>query len=437
MTESWKNIDQVFKDKFSAFEAEPPAHIWDNVRNSIGDNPGDGGSGAQGGGIGSFIIFFIVVLLVSFVAPNRKGDPTQIDATSSPSLMTDYYYSSQTVYSQKGNQSQKIAERDDAIPESLQDEIEMINAEDFSHLTDEDPKDYVIDGLQGQEEPLASVAFQRTSDYVKTNALKFALLEQGVSEKQIKEILNRQISNSPIPDHDENNSLDANWMAGISFTPEAVFFNKTDNLTNQRYSGGIDLIYRRNVLTIQSGIHLAKTNDQGTLKIDYEKYIGSYDNVTNITFDTIDGQIIPEFETAKVDVYDSIPHVDYSPLVTDYYYLDIPLLIGYEIDQRRFTWTLMTGPSLSVKVSENNNAVDPEKLQEDLVLEREYITPLRLKTNMQAVVMAGMRYKLSRHVSFSFQPMLRYNINSMYDKNVMSTKHPYSFGVRSGIVIDF
>jgi len=40
MTENYRNIDDLFRDKFEKFEMDPPEHVWQNVKAGISGNNG-------------------------------------------------------------------------------------------------------------------------------------------------------------------------------------------------------------------------------------------------------------------------------------------------------------------------------------------------------------------------------------------------------------
>ena len=93
MTDSWKNIDLVFKDKFNKFEAEPPPHVWENIKSEIGINPGGTPPSKGNGGLSSLLIFIVVLLLVSFISPKTKTDLSNESIVMTDQISDNSYYS--------------------------------------------------------------------------------------------------------------------------------------------------------------------------------------------------------------------------------------------------------------------------------------------------------------------------------------------------------
>ena len=66
MSKEFKNIDDLFRDRFESFEPEPPGHVWDNIKSHIQENPAKGGFGLKGGGIAGLSAILITAGLISF-----------------------------------------------------------------------------------------------------------------------------------------------------------------------------------------------------------------------------------------------------------------------------------------------------------------------------------------------------------------------------------
>ncbi len=214
------------------------------------------------------------------------------------------------------------------------------------------------------------------------------------------------------------------------FNPAVTGFN------NRSYSLDLNAIYQFSEFIVQSGFGFGWSSDNGNYKIDYNQYLGSYDDVYDVTFDTIGGQLIPIYHTESVNVYDTLDHVTISPTKRHFTYLNIPLLFGYRNEGKRWGWNVKAGPSLSFLIKEDIPDINLTDSQ-NKILNVEDEIPGRLKTNWQFVISAGLSYKLSNTISLAVEPLFKYYVNPIHDQNGTKTGNPYSFGLRAGFVLGF
>jgi len=214
-----------------------------------------------------------------------------------------------------------------------------------------------------------------------------------------------------------------------------IFYPDNNDLNNRTYSLDVNAIYKFSGYFLQSGLGVSWASDEGNCEIDYNEYLGSYEDVYNVTYDTIGNELNPIYHTETVNVYDSIDRVSIMPTKNHYTYLQIPLLFGYGNENRRFGWFVKGGPSLSIMVHKDLSSNDMSGT-EDKVLSVENEIPSRINTNWQFVFSGGISYKLSNHLSLSAEPVFRYYLNSTYDRSQLEIKNPYSLGLRVGFLID-
>jgi hypothetical protein len=226
------------------------------------------------------------------------------------------------------------------------------------------------------------------------------------------------------------------WMFGLYFTPEMIAYPSDDRLTNYSYSLDLNASYKFGRYFLQSGLGLSRNHDQGNSMIDYNKYLGSYEDVYNITFDSTENGIVPIYHTETVHVYDSTSHVIISPTKRYFTYLQVPLFLGFGEEAKRFGWFVKGGPSLSFLVHEKIPSSEMEN-SKDKVANIENELPGRISTNWQFIVSAGATYKLGSRMSISMEPMFRYYIKSVYEQDKLNTKHPFSVGLRTGLLVSF
>ncbi len=451
MSESDKNIDNLFRDKFKDFELDPPDYIWKNIHKAILQK----GVGLpvkpfyRGGIAGITIIIFLlgILSLLLFFHPFGNGGITNKE---NPALNN----SSIT----RAINKDKVEKLTESITES----------KDGSEINLNTTK--MADGLNSLSENNSS-AISTTSRLVVTensvakknisnpghnsnsndnqsesiidseNGISLTNPSGSESEIQSENPENNGLnssSNSGIaknPDIKSDYSKNSNWSFGIYFTPEIIYNPSAVNLNNRSYSFDLHAIYTFSDYLIQSGIGLTRSTDDGNYKVDFNKYLGSYPDVYDVTFDTTGGTVTPIYHTETVNVYDSVNHYTITPAKCYYYYLQIPVLLGYGKEYKRIGWFVKGGPSLSVMIHEKESGVAYSDADKVLNITNE--APARIHTNWKFILSAGITYKLGNHFKLSVEPVFGYYLNPLYDMGKLSAKHPYSLGLRSGFLINF
>ena len=137
------------------------------------------------------------------------------------------------------------------------------------------------------------------------------------------------------------------WSIGVYFNPE-VSSCKDQSIENTvSYNASILPQISFNHFFMQSGVNLRFTHDKGNYAVDYNRYLGTYEDVDYITFDTIDNVIIPTYYTHTVEVWDTVNHYAISETKVNYTYLEIPLLFGYRYTFGKFSLFAKAGPAAS------------------------------------------------------------------------------------------
>lgn len=472
MSKEYKNIDDLFKDKFENFEVDPPDYLWDKVKSGIPGNS-DKGSGFKfnNGGIAGLTLILITLGFLSFFIVNNSFV-----------INDEEGFNKQTI--QVVHESELLAEH---LPENnnpqtkeiISPDIKDAEKENVSSKSKEKKKDkekkYRVKAsnpnrnstLFIQPELTATIPAHReaqinlTANPFRGSAVSLVNNPHFDSPKQISPA---QINNNIQPTEGiENNRIDSEmvrgqekaemdsdrsgknknnygeggpWAFGVYFTPEMISYPSDNELKNYSYSLDLHANYKVGNYFLQSGLGLARSHEQGNSQINYNKYVGSYEDVYNVTFDSTSGTLIPVYHTETVNVYDSINHVEISSSKRYYTYLQIPLFVGYGKELNRFGWFVKGGPSISFLVDEKLPESDMNPM-DALVLNVEDELPARINTNWQFVLSAGVTYKLGTRVSISVEPMFRYYIKSVYEQDKLNTKHPYSIGLRTGFLLNF
>jgi hypothetical protein len=184
---------------------------------------------------------------------------------------------------------------------------------------------------------------------------------------------------------------------------------------------------------LQSGIGLRTGSDRGDLRIDYNKYLGSYEDVYDVTFDSTENGIVLNYHTETVDVYDTVPYYSVSESKANYAYLDIPLLLGHEWSFNKMSLYIHAGPSFSLYLGRKTLQADfPE--ENIRILNESPQIPSREQINWQIMAGAGINYSLTDRLGLSLEPTFRYYLTNDFNKQQLNTRHPYAFGVRAGLI---
>jgi len=465
MNEKYSNIDDLYRDKFKDFELYPPDHVWENVKKEIGHpNAGKGGQSlSKGGIIGLTILLVVISTLTFYFLQNTIGRNPAKDIKSSEQSGIPLNKSvPRSVKSDSFDKNEKLGlKAKDSGIEKYQDlptRFDLVQGKNLpsgktslsvdEHIIVSESKNGQNLPQEGQNQTLVDKVFTASDFNTKPgDGYEFTVTDDSddyFTEEKITddnsdpELVQNNIENSgesaPIQTSDYGRK--GNWGAGLFFSPEMIFYPSSSNFNSRSYSFDLHAIYSLSGFILQTGVGVGMSSDNGNYKIDYNRYLGSYDDVYEVTFDTINGQVIPVYHTESIDVYDSIDYITITPTKRKYTYLNIPLLVGYGYEGKRFGWSIKTGPSISILIHENVPDISLGDSQ-DKILGIENELPGRLKTNWQFMLTGGASYKLSNSLNFMLEPVFRYYINSAYEQNNTISKRPYSFGIRAGLVLGF
>lgn len=224
------------------------------------------------------------------------------------------------------------------------------------------------------------------------------------------------------------------WSLGVYFVPE--IYNSEGEYAEKTLFGFDGLMrYTWYNYTLEAGIGLGRVRNENLYTVDYNAYLGTYQDLDSIAFkvDTASQTIVPEYFFNEVEVYDSTTSSYFKRSVNKYTYLQFPLFIGYRHPMGRLSLTMRGGPMLSVMVGSK----EPEVYIDDetnRIIQIKDRTPGRLTTNWQFLLNAGISYQLTSKLSLSLEPGIRFYLDPIYQGE--ATK-PWSVNIRSGIIYEF
>lgn len=436
MSEESKYLDQLFQSKFDAFETEPPAAVWDNVHAEL--------HGKGGGSINPINLAVLAALIMisgllgysiinnSSSTPNRNmviDGQTAILFQKPVLLHPEALELPAVIETRLAAEPQKqYSSFLPAAQENSNDEIEGAPESQNPHNT---LHAYYVETTFGDAfSEKARIARLRARS---SNGLYSSLNLNATDIRVRTNEYNPRYAG--VNDGERRYNRRASWQMGVYFTPEVIFY-PDDSIPNQK-AYTFELIGRwvKNDFFVESGLGLSFSSDDGKYAIDYEKFLGSYDDVYNVTFDTTEsGALVPIYHTNIVDVYDSVSEYKVEQTTNKYTYLQIPVYIGFQREVNRFGWFIKGGPILSILMNENIPTPDAGN---DRIVDVDQQMPGRVNTLWQLGFSAGFTYQLSRKVSIAVEPTFKYYLNSQYQRKYITTRHPYSVGLRTGLLFNF
>ena len=183
---------------------------------------------------------------------------------------------------------------------------------------------------------------------------------------------------------------------------------------------------------VRFGLNLSYTGDAGFTDVDYvsNDFMGTYDDVYNVTFDTIGGTITPIYHTKTVEVWDSIQHIAISEVNNRYLFTNLPVLLGYKSNFKNINWYLYAGPAIGIQLAKwiDDHSMNTENIE---ILNLNNKLPIRSTINYQMWVGAGIEYKVGGKASLILEPSYKYYFNSLYSDEAYKV-NTSAFALRIG-----
>jgi hypothetical protein len=436
MAEDFNHIDQIIRQKFDNFEPEPPVQVWENIRSSIPKTPPPPTS--PGMLLPIIVSFSILIFISGLFHHYYNNNPEKARAEAGKTIQTASLGSTgSTTISDPGLQ-ETFYQAASEVPAVGQEPI--IAAEpSVSSVPVRMPFDQSVSADKKKKN---SKSAKTTSDQnipsrgeykpglvqaIKSGDLSYSEVKKyNLSLRDIRKIQGYK---------EESNAKPLEWSVGLFFNPEMSSCND-ENIENS-VSYNVSVLPRLSInrFFIQSGINTRFTHDKGNMTVDYRRYLGSYEDVYLVTFDSTENGVIPTYYTETVEVFDTIAHYAVAETKARYTYLEIPLMFGYRYSFGKFALYANAGPSASFRVGKYvPEAQDPE--DNARIVNVNYQVPLRSTVDWQLLVGAGFEYQLGGKMSFSMEPTFRQSLKSEYD--LAGTKgRTNSFGLRLGLNYKF
>ena len=442
MNNNNRHIDNIFRDKFDDFSPMPPSHIWTGIESGINSKPNI--PLYKNKRIITASAIFLLAILAAFVVINPISFSTSEKNLTQKSTIDKNNHSISDIKESNSN----ILDND----EVLNDNNNVGGSNKSNNLIAEIPeaiiknKPPMVDNIEATINHDAIVTIGLGKNIETTNDLhldvikmkqSFQISTEPYNYNFTPENRNYQQSFNAIAVDKPKNISSSHWKVGSYISPELSISNIDSVEILNAYTISIEPTYFiNNNWFFRFGVGFSYVRDRGFAKINYitNDYIGSYDDVYDITFDTIAGQISPVYHTKSVEIWDSVHHVSVSNVTNKYVYLQLPALFGFysKKPNSHIGWYIMGGPVFNIKTSSwidnptlSVKDADIIRLQNNL--------PIRANKYFQLWVGAGVEYQVNKKLSVAVEPGYRHYFKSIYNESYSATSSS-GFALRVGLV---
>jgi hypothetical protein len=432
------NIDLLFRNGLSDYEALPPPGIWEGIKPVISKPKR------------SFLFFrvaaSVAVLIVSgfITAMLVRNIPSGSDTVSLPLI---------------GDRTPVSVEKENILKPS-----QALAYQTLTKVTDK--KEAVINVKSAITE---TSLFSLPSPELYTSFLKNPPAKeannnrrQGSLQKAYNPSFSEIADEASVQVKENLPSKDKRWSVGAMVTP--AYYSSIDLSSNGAsgdlikseepafsYAGGLTFAYSLNKrFSVQTGInyssigrHIEGVNSYSG----YGKFLDSkgesqFGVVTSSgTIKSINGDIYlaDNNSGAKVmsvftrDVFDPVKNnLSYinSTLTQNFNYVEVPVFLKYKLIDRNIDLKVIGGVSYNILV--NNTAYTTSGGTRYYIGNTEGLSPVLLSSSLGM----GMEYNFSGKLSLNLEPTFRYYITPLGGM-AGSSIHPYSIGILSGISYKF
>ncbi len=152
--------------------------------------------------------------------------------------------------------------------------------------------------------------------------------------------------------------------------------------------------------------------------------VSKYDSLETFHNDTITAV---KYDTLDVIIIDTIKTRSFYEFVNRYTYMEIPLIVNYEIKHNKFSYIVGGGLITGIFLNAQGKGISVD----DKVVSFKDLPFMKL--NLSGVVNAGVHYHLNPKMSILFEGVYRRNFNSIYNSSYFLEQRFNSFGLKLGI----
>lgn len=427
-------LSALVKQKLADYEKQPPAHVWENIHAQLNT----GTATAHSGLVFMFRKHWYVaaalaaaILLLLFVL-SFAGDAGVYNQSILP---PQSQLSSETTTNNTSSGSQlKIASVSQIyVPGGA------VNHH-TSTLPEKEENNKTANPFERKEWPPVTRLFSQFPDQLASASKAVSFAQQGQVYgdliRQLPESEKQQNIYAELPASLSGNNK---WAFGVFATPEMLYSPSQTSGGKPSLSADVAVMYKFSNYFLQSGVSLGSSDDNSNANINYlqTEFMGTYQDVYDVTFDTSGDEPQPVYHTQEVEVYDTTQHSTTTLYTNSYRYLSLPLLMGYQQQiTEKFSYSIKGGPMVSFMLEESSRFsfnYDNAHIQEI-----HNMPAGRVTTNWQALVSLGLQYRIHKNIHLAIEPRMKYYFNPVYNTQSQgSNNNPVALGVRTGLVVGF
>ena len=442
-----KHIDQIIREKFNAYSVSPPEHIWAGIEKGISVRPAAYLLwNRRTITISAIVLLALITSIILFNPLSTVTSDNDSKLTPTEENITLHSDINVVIPNSEENITDSDIETNTSDPITIESGKPLVSEEQLSGTNNTNSYESNAEQLT-IDKPINSGSIAAQNNQGRDNIDHVNIIKMKKSA-----FINPEIySNDYIPENRDFTQYtqdeilidptiarsDSRWRIGYYIAPELSISNFDSVQILNSYTLSVEPTYFFNEhWFVRFGLGISYVRDRGFANISYltNEYMGSYDDVYDITFDTVSGNIIPVYHTKTVEVWDSVRHVSVSEVTNKYVYLQVPALFGYYHNKpgSDFSWYLFGGPAFNIKIGSWID--DPKPDDEDAdIIDLQNKLPIRSNNYFQLWLGAGLEYEVNKKISIAVEPGYRYYFKSIYSEPYNATSSS-GFSLRVGIV---
>ena len=288
--------------------------------------------------------------------------------------------------------------------------------------------------IVAEEEQAAKETIVNKSAEKEVSPQNIASKEESAPEKvQVPARDSQSLNSSSAVDNPKNRQLNK-YSLGLHYGPEFMDVNGL-KLTDQAVDFSFN--YQNFNFILQTGIGFRVSNDRVAYNMKYKRwdYLETqirFDSAV-IVLDQNGKPVLKPVDPYYVEVYDSLNHSYTATATEQNLMIQIPLLVGYQVDYKKFAYFVKGGIRYSVVVYKNTKDL-MEIDEKSHLVNMNYASQSRAKSNINYELALGGAYKLRKQFQIQVELFGRYYHYSIYEENPPSGVHPWSLSGRVGLV---